>query len=197
MVLTTILVWAFAYLLGSAPFGLLLCKAFGYGDIRDIGSGNIGATNVLRTGNKPLALATFLLDTGKGALAVLVAILIHDSAWFTWGAGLFAVIGHMYPVWLKFKGGKGVATTIGTLFALSWPVGLIVCAVWLAMAFMFRISSLAALTSFLAMPALSYLFDGEYALPFATFIAILVYWRHKANIERLILGVEPKMNIKK
>lgn len=197
MILLTILIWALSYLLGSIPFGLVLCKAFGYGDIREIGSGNIGATNVLRTGNKPLALATFLLDTGKGAIAVLIATAVHDYEWFAWGAGMFAVIGHMYPVWLKFKGGKGVATTIGTLWALSWPLGLIVCAVWLLMAFLFRISSLSALTAFLAMPGLSFLFAGKLALPFATVIAILVYWRHKSNIERLILGTEPKMNFKK
>lgn len=197
MVLLTLFIWALAYLIGSAPFGLLLCKAFGYGDIREIGSGNIGATNVLRTGNKKLALATFLLDTGKGALAVGLAILAYNASWFIWGAGLFAIVGHMYPVWLKFKGGKGVATTIGTLWALSWPVGAIVCAVWLFVAFLFRISSLAALVAFLAMPALAFLFAGKLALPFATLIAILVYWRHKSNIERLIFGTEPKMNFKK
>jgi len=108
MIITTIFIWLVSYLLGSIPFGLILCKAFGYGDIRAIGSGNIGATNVLRTGNKPLALATFLLDTFKGAAAVGIAILVYNYTWFTWGAGLCAIIGHVYPVWLKFKGGKGV-----------------------------------------------------------------------------------------
>lgn len=197
MILSVIFVWLVSYILGSVPFGLVLCKAFGLGDIRAIGSGSIGATNVLRTGNKPLALATLLLDTGKGAIAVLIASLIYDYEWFTWGAGLMAVIGHMYPVWLKFKGGKGVATTIGTLWALSWPVGAIVCVTWLIMAFLFRISSLAALISFLAMPALSYAFAGIEALVFATFISALVYWRHRSNIGRLITGTEPKINLKK
>lgn len=197
MIISTIFIWLVSYLLGSVPFGLVLCKAFGYGDIREIGSGSIGATNVLRTGNKPLALATLMLDTSKGAIAVLIATLIYDYEWFTWGAGLCAVIGHMYPVWLKFKGGKGVATTIGTLWALSWPVGAIVCITWLIVACLFRISSLAALSSFLAMPALSFAFAGKDALVFATLISMLVYWRHRSNIARLITGKEPKINLKK
>ena len=118
------------YLLGSIPFGLVLCKIFGLGDIRNIGSGNIGATNVLRTGNKPLALATLLLDSGKGAIAVLIINYFFgfNAAML---AGFFALIGHCYPIWLKFKGGKGVATTLGTLLALAWPIGLAACVLWL------------------------------------------------------------------
>lgn len=191
------LAWLLCYLIGSIPFGLLLCKAFGYGDIRDIGSGSIGATNVLRTGNKYLALATFLLDTGKGAAAVGIAFMIKETPWFLWGAGLFAVLGHLYPVWLKFHGGKGVATTIGTLTALSWPVGLAVCVFWLVIFYFTRISSVAALGSFLIMPALVQSFVGKEGLFYAVVIAALVYWRHRKNIERLITGTEPKSSFKK
>src|ERR1043166_1476393 len=130
------------YLLGSIPFGLVLTRLAGLGDIRKIGSGNIGATNVLRTGNKPLALAVLLLDSGKGAVAVLLAARFGENP--ALAAAVGAVLGHLYPVWLGFKGGKGVATTLGTLLALSWPVGLIGCAVWLLVALIFRISSAAA-----------------------------------------------------
>ncbi len=192
-----IVFFLFAYLLGSVPFGLLLCKYGGYGDIREIGSGNIGATNVLRTGNKWLALATFLLDTLKGAAAVLIAFCYKEADWFIWGAGLCAILGHMYPVWLKFKGGKGVATTIGTLFALSWPVGVCACAIWLGLAVGFQISSVAALGAFIALPALAQVFDGFDALPFAAAMTALVFWRHRGNMERLLTGTEPKMSFKK
>lgn len=191
------LIWILCYLLGSIPFGLVLCKAFGYGDIREIGSGSIGATNVLRTGNKFLALGTFLLDTGKGAAAVGLAFLYTEAPWFLWGAGLFAIVGHLYPVWLKFHGGKGVATTIGTLIALSWPVGLIICLFWLILFYFSRISSVAALGSFLIMPALVQSFEGKDVLFYAVIMAALVYWRHKSNIERLITGTEPKSTFKK
>lgn len=192
------LIWTMAYLLGAIPFGLVLCKLAGYGDIRQIGSGNIGATNVLRTGNKGLALATFLLDTGKGALAVLAAmILTGGDPLVMWGAGLAAIIGHNYPVWLAFKGGKGVATSIGTLLALNWMVGLGVCLIWLAMAVLFQISSLAALVAFFFMPALVLYIVGLQAVPFAVAISLLVFWRHRANIARLWQGIEPKMNFKK
>jgi glycerol-3-phosphate acyltransferase PlsY len=193
----TVLIWLGCYLLGSIPFGLVLCKMAGLGDIRQIGSGNIGATNVLRTGNKKLALATFLLDTGKGALAVGLAYLYSRYPWFIWGAGLAVILGHMFPVWLKFNGGKGVATSIGTLWALSWPVGAFVCLIWVGIAYAFRISSLAALAAFLAMPGLTLYFAGLQALPFAAAMSALVYWRHRANIARLITGTETKMNFKK
>jgi glycerol-3-phosphate acyltransferase PlsY len=180
------------YLLGSIPFGLLLTRAAGLGDIRRIGSGNIGATNVLRTGNKGLALLTLLLDAGKGAAAVLIAR-------HYWGpdmaimAGGGAMIGHLFPLWLGFKGGKGVATALGVLLALAWPIGLIACAVWLAAAFLFRYSSLAALLAVAAAPLAAWiLWDRErWIMPL--FLAVLVWLRHHANIRRLLKGQEPKI----
>ncbi len=187
----------FGYILGSVPFGLVLCKIFGLGDIRDIGSGNIGATNVLRTGNKPLALATLLLDSGKGAIAVLA---IHYFFGFNAAmlAGFFALIGHCYPVWLKFKGGKGVATTLGTLLALAWPVGLSTCVIWLISALLFRISSLAALIAIGFTPLISHLIYDDPNLSFVcALIAALVYIKHRDNIKRLFAGEEPKIGQKK
>jgi glycerol-3-phosphate acyltransferase PlsY len=179
------------YLLGSIPFGLLLTRLAGMGDIRAIGSGNIGATNVLRTGNKGLAALTLLLDGGKGAAAALLM--------GQWGpdyallAGLFAVVGHDFPIWLKFRGGKGVATTIGVLLALAWPVGLIACGVWLATALIFRISSLAALVALAVSPlAMVWLADGSRAV-IAALLALLAFARHHANIRRLLKGEEPKI----
>lgn len=182
------------YLLGSIPFGLLLSKWAGYGDIRDIGSGNIGATNVLRTGNKKLALATLLLDGGKGAAAVLLARQLggENAAML---AGLFSIIGHMFPVWLKFKGGKGVATTIGMLLALLPAAGLIACAVWLLMALGFRYSSLAALIAVLSTPlAAHFIYDDAALSALCGFIALLIWFKHRANIRRLIKGEEPKID---
>ena len=180
------------YLLGSIPFGLLLTHAAGLGDIRRIGSGNIGATNVLRTGNRWLAAATLLLDAGKGAAAVLIAR-------HFWGpdmaimAGGGAMIGHLFPVWLRFKGGKGVATALGVLLALAWPLGLIACAMWLAVALLFRYSSLAALLALAAAPIAAWLlWDREWwVMPL--FLAALVWLRHHANIRRLLTGQEPKI----
>jgi glycerol-3-phosphate acyltransferase PlsY len=181
------------YLLGSIPFGLVLTRLAGLGDIRAIGSGNIGATNVLRTGNKPLALAVLLLDSGKGAIAVLLAARIGEDA--AMAAGLGAVLGHLYPVWLGFKGGKGVATTLGTLLALSWPVGLIACAVWLLVAVIFRTSSAAALTA-IAMTPLAALFLYTPTLAaVALLIAALVWYKHAANIGRLLNGTEPRISL--
>jgi acyl phosphate:glycerol-3-phosphate acyltransferase len=179
------------YLLGSIPFGLLLTRAAGLGDIRQIGSGNIGATNVLRTGNKALAAATLLLDAAKGAAAVLVAG--HwgpDMAIFAGGG---AIIGHLFPVWLGFRGGKGVATALGILLALAWPVGLIVCAVWLAAALLFRYSSLAALLAAAAAPVAAWVLDGRQIAAMALFLALLVWLRHHANIRRLLAGQEPRI----
>ena len=187
----------FGYLLGSVPFGLVLCKIFGLGDIRSIGSGNIGATNVLRTGNKLLALATLLLDSGKGAIAVLA---IHYFFGFnaTMLAGFFALIGHCYPIWLKFKGGKGVATTLGTLLALAWPVGLSACVIWLISALLFRISSLAALIAVGLTPLISHLIYDDPNLSFVcALIAALVYIKHRENIKRLFAGEEPRIGQKK
>lgn len=185
------------YLLGSIPFGLVLCKIFGLGDIRSIGSGNIGATNVLRTGNKPLALATLLLDSGKGAIVVLLVNFLFgiNEAML---AGLFALIGHCYPIWLKFKGGKGVATTLGTLIALFWPVGLAACGIWLATALLFRISSLAALVAVGLTPLIAHLTTGNANLSgLCALIAALVYIKHRENIKRLFAGEEPKIGKKK
>ena len=179
------------YLLGSIPFGLLLTRAAGLGDIRKIGSGNIGATNVLRTGNKALAAITLLLDGGKGAAAVLIAGQWGPDMAIMAGGG--AIIGHLFPVWLGFKGGKGVATALGVLLALAWPVGLIACAVWLAAAFLFRYSSLAALLALAAAPIAAWFLENRQKAEMALFLAVLVWLRHHANIRRLLTGKEPKI----
>lgn len=183
-----------AYLLGSIPFGLLLTRIAGLGDIRAIGSGNIGATNVLRTGNKGLAALTLLLDGGKGALAVLIAWrFFPELAQLAGGA---AVVGHLYPVWLRFKGGKGVATTLGVWLALIWPVGLSACLVWLAMAALFRLSSLAALVSIALAPLGAWLLGDDWSTALGLALAVLVAIKHRGNIERLIAGKEPKIGKK-
>jgi acyl phosphate:glycerol-3-phosphate acyltransferase len=180
------------YVLGSIPFGLLLTHAAGLGDIRAIGSGNIGATNVLRTGNKGLAAATLLLDGGKGAAAVLLARALagHDAA--LW-AGLGAVLGHLFPVWLRFKGGKGVATGYGVLIAAAWPVGLAAGAAWLIVAALLRRSSLAGLISFALAPFLAWGLADPGVVKLAVAIAVLIYARHHANIRRLLAGTEPRI----
>jgi glycerol-3-phosphate acyltransferase PlsY len=183
------------YLLGSIPFGLVLTRLAGLGDIRAIGSGNIGATNVLRTGNKPLALAVLLLDSGKGAVAVLIAAMWDENAAIA--AGLGAVLGHLFPVWLGFKGGKGVATTFGTLLALAWPVGLIACGLWLLTAFAFRMSSAAALTAIAATPIAAFFMNGPALAATALALAIMVWVKHAANIRRLIAGTEPRISLGK
>lgn len=188
---------ATGYLLGSIPFGLTLSYLFGYGDIRKIGSGNIGATNVLRTGNKLLAFITLILDSGKGAAAVLIVDYFssYDAAMV---AGIAAIIGHMFPVWLKFKGGKGVATTLGTLIALAPVAGIAVCLVWLFTALVFRYSSLAALIALLAAPfAAHIIYDDSKLAGISSFIAVLVWIKHRANIKRLVKGEEPKIGKKK
>jgi acyl phosphate:glycerol-3-phosphate acyltransferase len=185
------------YLIGSIPFGLVLSKMAGYGDIRSIGSGNIGATNVLRTGNKKLALATLLLDGGKGAIAVLIAKQLGgDNEALL--AGLFSVIGHMFPIWLKFKGGKGVATTIGMILALAPLAGVTTSVVWLFMAFGFRYSSLSALVAVLSSPLAAYLIYDDTALSaLCGLITLLIWFKHRANIRRLIEGKEPKIGKKR
>ena len=184
------------YLLGSIPFGLVLTRLAGLGDIRKIGSGNIGATNVLRTGNKPLAAATLILDSGKGAIATLLALAFFgpEAAVVAGGASM---LGHTFPVWLGFNGGKGVATALGVLLAVSWPVGVIACATWLAMAFLFKISSLSALTALGLSPIAGWYFGGPLVAGLCLFIAALVYVRHAANIRRLLKGEEPKISFGK
>jgi glycerol-3-phosphate acyltransferase PlsY len=183
------------YLVGSIPFGLILTRLAGHGDIRGIGSGNIGATNVLRTGDKKLALATVLLDGGKGAVAALLAAR-WGSATASLLAAAAAVLGHNFPVWLGFRGGKGVATTLGVLLAVAWPVGLAALALWIGGALAFRISSLAALIALTVSPLLMLaLADGPRAL-LAGLLAALCIARHHANIRRLLAGTEPKIGRK-
>ena len=180
-----------SYLLGSIPFGFLVTKLAGYGDIRKIGSGNIGATNVLRTGNKWLAALTLLLDGGKGAVAVLVVQhLFPDVAPM---AGLAVLVGHIFPVWLDFKGGKGVATAVGVLTALSWQVGLAVMGIWVVIAVFSRYSSLAALLSLGLSPAFAVAFGGAEWLWLAVSMLMLVVFKHTNNIQRLLTGKEPKI----
>jgi acyl phosphate:glycerol-3-phosphate acyltransferase len=188
------------YLLGSIPFGVIATKLGGAGDLRSIGSGNIGATNVLRTGRKDLALITLLGDGGKGALAVLLAWLatrdgtVEQQAVLTSLAAGAAFLGHLFPVWLRFKGGKGVATFLGTMLAAAWPVGLAAAATWLIVAFLFRISSLAALVAVALAPAIALLLGRPHAIALlALFMALLVYIRHAENIRRLLKGEEPRI----
>ncbi len=190
--MTLLLVGIAGYLLGSIPFGVLITRALGLGDLRAIGSGNIGATNVLRTGNKAAAAATLLLDGGKGAVAVLVArALAGEPA--ALAAGLGAFLGHLFPVWLGFRGGKGVATFLGLMLALAWPAGLLACATWLATAFAFRISSLAALVAAASTPLWLWVVGRGDAIWLAVALAALVFVRHHANIRRLVDGTEPRI----
>ncbi len=191
---TLLLALVGGYLLGSIPFGLVLTRLAGLGDIRTIGSGNIGATNVLRTGSKPLAVAVLLLDSGKGAVAVLLAAQIGEYA--ALAAALGAVLGHLFPIWLGFRGGKGMATTLGTLLALSWPVGLIACAVWLLVALIFRISSAATLTAIATTPLAALLIYTPAMAAVALLITALVWYKHAANIRRLLDGTEPRIGRK-
>lgn len=191
----------FGYFVGSIPFGLVLTKMAGYGDIRKIGSGNIGATNVLRTGNKTLALLTVLCDAFKAGVAALVAARFAgaaDAVTASLIAGSFGVIGHNFPVWLKFKGGKGVASAFGFILVTCYPVALCALAVWLIVAFTFKYSSLSALTAAALVPLFSYFFapNIEYTY-FYTAIIVLVIVRHHANIKRLLKGEESKIKLKK
>lgn len=210
------------YLCGSIPFGLILTKLGGYGDIRAIGSGNIGATNVLRTGNKKLAIATLLLDALKGALvtALVMAVATHlpncaainclgDCACLPaeqytlfqtlpFITALAALLGHIFPVWLKFKGGKGVATGLGILLTLSWPTGLAAAATWLLTAFLSRISSLSALVAIALSPVYAYVFSDDVKLPaLCAVMSAIIIVKHHANIKRLFAGTEPKIGKKK
>ncbi len=180
------------YLLGAIPFGLILARLAGHGDIRRIGSGNIGATNVLRTGDKRLAAATLILDMAKGAVAVLVALPWGPEAAIAAAAG--AVFGHLFPAWLGFKGGKGVATALGVLLALAWPVGLACCATWLCVAAALRYSSLAALAALALAPVYAWLLTARADLTgFAAALAAVLWLRHRANIARLVAGREPRI----
>ena len=191
-----VLIGVLAYLLGSIPFGVVITRAMGLGDLRAIGSGNIGATNVLRTGNKGAALATLLLDAAKGGVAVLLARLVagEDAAQL---AALCSFLGHLFPVWLKFRGGKGVATFLGAMIALDWRVGLACCATWVATAAVTRISSLSALVAAaLATVWLVVFRDGQMLLLTVT-LTLLIYWKHWPNLERIKSGTEPKIGAKK
>ncbi len=183
------------YLLGSIPWGMVLARLMGLGDLRRIGSGNIGATNVLRTGNRKAAALTLLLDMGKGAAAVLIAraFWAEDAAQM---AALAAFLGHCYPVWLGFRGGKGVATFIGIMLALSWKVGLAVCATWLFFAVLFRYSSLAALAAAGFSTMWIFIFREGEMFFLGVALTVLIYWRHRENIKRLEAGTEPKIGRK-
>jgi glycerol-3-phosphate acyltransferase PlsY len=185
-----------AYLVGAIPFGIVIARIFGLGNLREMGSGNIGATNVLRTGNKFAAALTLIFDAGKAGAAVLVAraTLGEDAAQL---AGLMAFLGHCFPVYLRFKGGKGVATFFGLLLALTWPVGIGAGIVWLLIAYTFRISSVAALMASLMAPALAWGLGRPDVLILTILLGILVWYRHGENIIRLLNGTETRINIKK
>ncbi|MAP94003.1 MAG: acyl-phosphate glycerol 3-phosphate acyltransferase [Ponticaulis sp.] len=197
------MIWAVAaatgYLLGSIPFGLVITKLAGLGDIRAIGSGNIGATNVLRTGRKDLALATFLLDSGKAGLAALVFQLIFGQTYPDIGlfTGAMAFVGHCFPVWLNFKGGKGVATYAGLLFGAVWKVALFAAPCWLIVVFISRRSSMGALVAAAFVPIVAW--GLNYSIPKVAILAVLsliLYWRHRTNIRRILDGTEPKVGSK-
>mgnify|MGYP003971466825 FL=1 len=192
---TTIAIIAIlSYQLGSIPFGLLLTRMAGLGDIRNVGSGNVGATNVLRTGHKGIAAATLILDAAKGAAPVLaLAVWPVGHADLGLMAGLAAILGHNFPVWLKFQGGKGVATSIGALLAIAWPVGLAFCIIWLVMLALFRFSSLAAIIAFAVTPVFAYALADKKVTALVVLLAVLGIVRHHANLRRLIGGTESKV----
>lgn len=193
--MTLVLAALLGYLFGSIPFGLVIARLFGLGDLRKIGSGNIGATNVLRAGNRPAALLTLILDAGKGAIAVLVLrALVDVPAGGT--AGFFAVIGHIFPIYLGFRGGKGVATFLGTLGAIAWPVGLGACATWALVAAIFRYSSLAGIAAAALAPVYMLMLGSLHGAALTAILSALVIWRHRTNIARLRAGTEPKIGAK-
>jgi acyl phosphate:glycerol-3-phosphate acyltransferase len=181
----------FGYLMGSIPFGVLLTRAFGAGDLRTIGSGNIGATNVLRTGRKGLAAATLLLDLAKGAAAVLIVTALSPGDGALAAAGAF--LGHCYPVWLRFRGGKGVATLMGIVVALHWPSGLVFAATWLGLLALLRISSAAGMAAAISAPVGAALFGRFDLVLLLLALALIVLWKHRANLERLLSGTEPRI----
>lgn len=182
------------YLLGSIPFGLILTYLAGLGDVRTLGSGNIGASNVLRTGKKSLAAATLLLDGGKGALACY--FFLSEAPAIAMTAGFSAILGHNFPLWLKFQGGKGVATSLGVWLTLAWPVGLLACLTWLAVAALFKFSSLAALVALAAAPLYAFMLGDRDLALMGSVIALMAVWRHRENIDRLLKGSEPKIGRK-
>lgn len=191
-----LLLWAVAgYLLGSIPFGVVVARAMGLGNLREIGSGNIGATNVLRTGSKPAAIATLLLDGAKGAVALLVARAMYgeDAAQI---AALAAMIGHCYPVWLRFNGGKGVATFLGVLLALAWPVGISACLAWLIGAGASRRSSIGGLLAAATSSILAIMLGYGTAYLLCILLTLIIFWRHRSNISRIRAGTEPKIGQK-
>lgn len=196
--ITSLLIAAFlGYLIGSVPYGLVLTRLAGIGDIRKIGSGNIGATNVLRTGRKDLAFLTLILDLGKAAFAALLCRYILDSEAASLMGGFMAVIGHNYPVWLKFKGGKGVASTLGMMLATVPAVGITAIIIWLVMAFSFKYSSLAALISLSVSPVIATLYGHPRAATCFALLALLSIWRHRQNIARIYRGEESKIKFKR
>jgi glycerol-3-phosphate acyltransferase PlsY len=195
MILYSLIGLVGGYAIGSIPFGLVFTKFANVPDIRTIGSGNIGATNVLRTGRKDLALLTLICDSGKGAFAVVILGLLNPFA--AVGAMLGAVLGHLYPIWLKFKGGKGVATTFGALLALMPVVGVLTCCTWLVVALLYRISSLSALIAVAVAPFFAGLVYGDLYAFVTILIAGLVWFKHRENIQRLTQGLEPKIGSKK
>ena len=193
----------FGYLIGSIPFGLILTKSSGLGDIRNIGSGNIGATNVLRTGNKKLAFITLIMDAGKGALAIYLGVLLFNFLEISNIVSLeilksliaiLSVIGHCFPIWLKFKGGKGVATGLGTILFLNLTIGIIALLIWIIIAKLFKMSSLSALFTYFIIPILMYYYDKENSFFVASLLISIICWfQHRENIKRLLKGLEPKI----
>ena len=187
------LVILFAYLIGSIPFGIIISKIMGLGNLRNIGSGNIGATNVLRTGNKLAAILTLIFDLLKGAIAVIITYHIFNDT-TAQIAALSSFLGHCFPIWLKFKGGKGVATFIGISLALYWPAGILICLTWFLTAFLVRISSLSALISSLSSILWLWVLGAPSAVFIMTVLTILIWYRHIENIKRIIKNTEPKIN---
>lgn len=187
------LVILFAYLIGSIPFGIIISKIMGLGNLRNIGSGNIGATNVLRTGNKLAAILTLIFDLLKGAIAVIITYYIFNDT-TAQIAALSSFLGHCFPIWLKFKGGKGVATFIGISLALYWPAGILICLTWVLTAFLSRVSSLSALISSLSSILWVWVLGAPSAVFIMTVLTILIWCRHIENIKRIIKNTEPKIN---
>jgi glycerol-3-phosphate acyltransferase PlsY len=185
---------ALGYLLGSIPFGLILTRLAGKGDVRDIGSGSTGATNVLRTGSKSLAALTAILDCLKGTASIVLARLLFGDAAVAFAA-CGALLGHLYPVWLGFRGGKGVATLFGILLALLWPAAAVYAAIWLLLVLMLRISSVAGMAAAISAPIMALILNSSY-VPLLLGFAVLVLWKHRENIARLTKGTEPRIAIK-